>query len=265
MKLARTICCTMILAIAFGANAAQDGQTPDIRSAVEDLGDGYVRLTFEARDGVCGDGWNSISFNGSHYHTSRYDDDWERDCDEGPVRVLMKVRDGEVIRIKTRVGGRWRSNRDGDLDLGVVPPQTAADFLLDIAETSRGEVAEDAILPAILARDVEVWPRLLEIARNDRIGSGVCKSAVFWLGQLAGEKITEGLVDLVEDDDEDMEVRETAVFALSQRDGRRNALQLMEIAKSNPHPRLRKQALFWLAQSDEPEALDFIEKILLGD
>jgi hypothetical protein len=259
------VCCTVLIAIASVASAAQDARTPDIRSAIDDLGDGYVRMTFEARDGVCGDGWNSISFNGSHFHSSRHDDDWERDCDEGPVRVLMKVRDGEVIRIKTRVGGRWRSNRDGDLDIGVVEPQAAADFLLDIAESSRGEVAEDAILPALLARDVVVWPRLMEIARNDDRPTDVRKSAVFWLGQLAGEKVTEGLVDLVQDDDEDMEVRETAVFALSQRDGRRNTRQLMEIAQTNPHPQLRKQALFWLAQRDDPEVLDYIEQILLGD
>lgn len=257
------ICFAIICATALAAQAAGDG---DIRSAIDKIESGYVRMTFEARDGVCGNGWNSISFGDNSIHISHHDDEfWDRDCDEGPVRVLMKVRDGEVIRIKTRVGGRWRSNRDGDLDLGVVPPQQAVDFLLDLAATSRREAAEDAVMPAVLARDVEVWPRLLEIARQDERPTDVQKSAVFWLGQLAGEKVTEGLVSLVGDDDADMDVRETAVFALSQRDGRRNTRQLVTIAKTNPHPQIRKQALFWLAQRDDPEALDYIEQILLSD
>ena len=254
-------CCITICLVA--VTAVADGG--DIRSAVEELGNGYVRMTYEARDGVCGDGWNSISFNGSSFHSSHgRDDDWERDCDEGPVRVVMKVRDGEVIRIKTRVGGKWRDNTDGDLDLGVVPGQDAADFLLDLAGTSRRSVAEDTILPAILARDAVVWPRLLEIAREDDLDADVRRSAVFWLGQLAGEKAVEGLVALVDDDDEDMEVREMAVFALSQREGRVNTVRLVAIAKTNPHPQIRKHALFWLAQRDDPEVLDIFEEILLG-
>jgi hypothetical protein len=58
---------------------------------------------------------------------------------------------------------------------------------------------------------------------------------------------------------------ETAVLALSQ--GRRHKYveYLTEIARANPHPQLRRQAMFWLAQRDEPEVLDFFEEILLGE
>lgn len=255
------VSCAWIGVVVAGASAL----AADIGSAVGDLGNGYVRMTFEARDGVCGDGWNSISIDGSRYISGPHGDRWERDCDEGPVRVLLKVRDGEVVRIKTRVGGRWRSGHDEDLDLGVVPAADAAAFLLDVAWTSRREAAEDAILPAVLARDVVVWPRLLEIARAENRPSDVRQSAVFWLGQLAGDKVTEGLVALVDDDDEDLEVRETAVFVLSQREGRENMRRLVTIATTHPHPEIRKQALFWLAQWDDPEVIDIFEEILLGD
>ncbi|MGD8413415.1 MAG: HEAT repeat domain-containing protein [Candidatus Latescibacterota bacterium] len=239
-----------------------------IEDAVENMDEGTVRMTFAARDGVCGNGRSSISFDGGHSWQTHHwdgDDDWERDCDEGPVRVVMKVRDGEVIRLKTRVGGRWRSDGEGVVDLGEVAPGDAADFLLGIAGRSRQPAAEDALLPAVLARDAVVWRRVLDIARDrDRPGD-VRETAVFWLGQLAGEKACDGLAQIVEDDDEDMEVREAAIFALSQGDGKRNADYLMRIARTNRHPQLRKSAIFWLAQCDDPEVLDFFEEILLGN
>ena len=251
---------TGILAVATHALGSQIGD------AVRGMDEGTVRMTFAARDGVCGDGGNSISFDTGHsWHTHHWsDDEWERDCDEGPVRVSIRVRDGEVVRLKTRVGGSWRPAGEGVVDLGEVPPQEAVDFLLGVAERSRRSVAEDAIMPAVIARDVVVWPRILEIARDDDRPGDVRESAVFWLGQLAGDKVTEGLTSIVDDDDEDMDVREAAVFALSQMDDRESTDSLMKIARSNRHPELRKSAMFWLAQSDDPEVLDFFEEILLG-
>lgn len=238
-----------------------------IEDAVKKMDEGTVRVTFAAREGVCGDGGSSISIDAGHsWHGHHYrGEDWERDCDTGPVRLSVRVRGGEVVRLKTRVGGQWASAGENVVDLGEVSPQDAADFLLGVAGRSRREVAEDAILPAIIARDVVVWPRVLEIARNDDRPEDVRETAVFWLGQLAGEKVIEGLESIVADDDEDLEVREAAIFALSQGDTETSAHSLMKIARSNRHPELRKTAMFWLAQRDEPEVLDFFEEILVDD
>ncbi len=238
-----------------------------IDDAVEKMDEGTILLQFEARDGVCGDGRSSISLGGegTWYVSDGHYDGWERDCDEGPVRVSMRIRDGRVVRVKTRVGGTPRSAGDSVVDLGEVPPEAAVDFFLGLARNARASVAEDAILPAILARDVVVWPRVLEIARDDDRPEDVRESSVFWLGQLAGDKATEGLKSIVDDDDEDMEIREAAVFALSQGNSRKSAGYLMEIARSNRHPEIRRNAMFWLAQRDDPEVLDFFEEILLGD
>lgn len=261
----RTMLICLVLLIGAPAVMAADG--PEIAKRIAEWNDGTVRMTFASRDGVCGDGRGSISFDGSRFHSHCGDNDWgwERDCDEGPVRVSLKVRDGEVVRIKTRVGGRWRETDGELLDLGEVTPQDAADFLLDLAKDARGSVAEDAILPAILARDVVVWPGIMEVARDDSRPDDVRRSAIFWLGQLAGDKATESLVKLVEDDDEDLEVREAAVFALSQGREKASMRYLIEIARTNRHPQLREHALFWLAQRDDPEVLDLFEQILLDN
>ena len=37
---------------------------------------------------------------------------------------------------------------------------------------------------------------------------------------------------------------------------------LINVARNNPNPAVRKQAMFWLGQSKDPRALKFFEEIL---
>jgi hypothetical protein len=39
---------------------------------------------------------------------------------------------------------------------------------------------------------------------------------------------------------------------------------LINVAKTNKNPAVRKQAIFWLGQSKDPRALDYLEEILFG-
>jgi HEAT repeat protein len=176
----------------------------------------------------------------------------------------MRLDGGMIQDIDTEVGGSWRERSGAITDLGVVPPEEAADYLLTLAESSGDEAAEDAIFPATIARGVETWPRLLQIARNDDAREDVRTQAVFWLGQQASQRATEGLVSIIEDEDE-LEVRETAVFALSQRDEEMAVDALIRIAREHREPQLRKQAIFWLGQrAEDPRVLTLFEEILTG-
>jgi hypothetical protein len=38
--------------------------------------------------------------------------------------------------------------------------------------------------------------------------------------------------------------------------------KLIEVATTNRNPEVRKQAMFWLGQSNDPRALAFFEKVL---
>ncbi len=258
-----TIACTVLLSALLLAGAATAGL---IEREIADLEDGTLRIEFASREGVCGDGGNFISLDGDRHFCGDWtnDDDWKEDCIEGPVRVTMRLRDGDVTRIKTSVGHDPDRTVKGSF-LSDVDPEVAVRFLLRVARTARESVAEDAIFPCTLARDVEVWPELMEIARDDGVNGEVREQAVFWMGQAAGEKVTRGLARLVDDDDEDLEVREAAVFGLSQRDSDEAVPALMDIALENKHPQLREVALFWLGQHDDPRVLDLFEEILLGD
>lgn len=85
---------------------------------------------------------------------------------------------------------------------------------------------------------------------------------MFWVGQAAGDAITANLSSLVDEDNVDREVRESAVFALSQQRNGVAVPALIQIARTNRDPKIRKSAMFWLGESKDPRALALFEEIL---
>jgi hypothetical protein len=236
-----------------------------IADAVEDLGDGKVRMSFASRPGVCGDGYHSISMDGGRgWHMRRgHSDDWDVECEHGPVRVVLRVRDRGVTDVDTYVGGRWREPGSSTVDLGTVPVRQATDYLLSLARRAGDDAGQEAIFPTLLADSVTVWPELLDMARDGSLRRDTRRSAVFWLGQTAAEAATEGLTGIVYDDEAELEIRKMAIFALSQRPADEGVPALIEVVRTTHDPALVKNALFWLGQSDDPRAIELFEEILL--
>jgi len=243
------------LAVLLGAVPA-GAVAQSLAARVGAVRDGRVHFSFAARPGVCGNGRNISMSSGSG--------DWESDCEPGPVRISMERSGGALVRIRTYVGGRWRPGVDAVTDLGTVPAAEAAQYLLDVARHGEGHPGSDAILGAALGDSVNVWPDLLDIARSPGVPTATKKSAVFWLGQAAGEAAVQGLTGLATESDQDEQVKESAIFALSQLHHGAGVEPLITIARSNADPRLRKKALFWLGQSGDPRALALFEELLTG-
>lgn len=224
-------------------------------------------MTFAARPGICGDG-NSIRHDNGRGSSScgnrseSRDIEWDSDCSMGPARVVVDRRNGEIADLRFYVGGRWRPATEGVVDLGTVPAREAADYLISIAQTEKGSMGSKAIFPATIADSATVWPALIKVARNPELPRNTRTQSVFWLGQAAGDAATRGLNDLVGDNDVDREVREQAVFALSQRPREEGIPALIAVARTNKDPEIRKKALFWLGQSNDPRALDLFEELL---
>jgi len=240
-----------------------------IADAVSKKSDGQVRFSFTLRDGVCGYGSNISTFSrregrpnarNSGSRSSR-DVEYDVDCEPGPGRVVLDVDRGEVSSMRFYVGGRWRQNSDAT-DLGMVNTQRAADYLLNLAQTSNGKAGREAVFPLTVVDSITVWPSLIKLARDDTRPRETRKNAVFWLGQAAEEPATRGLDDLVGEAALDKEVRESAIFALSQRPKEEGVPALIRVVKTNKDPDMRKKALFWLGQSGDPRALDLIEELL---
>jgi HEAT repeat protein len=125
-----------------------------------------------------------------------------------------------------------------------------------------GELEGDPVLPATLADSVTIWPSLLRLARDPRLPLERRRTAVFWLSQAAEAAAGTALDSVVSDPTGDREVRKQAVFALAQRAPNQGVPRLIHIVRNNPDPELRRAALFWLGQSEDPRALDLFEEIL---
>ena len=258
-----------MIALALAALALVQQQSLERR--VANAPDGTIRFSYAAKPGVYGNGRNMISWDCKdgnchnrqvdNYHADGERDDWDTPCDSGPVRIALTKRGGRISDLRVYVGGQWRTTTTAT-DLGVVGTKDATSYLLGLAMRDDSRAAEKAIFPAVLADSVTLWPDLLKLARKADVSRKVRRSAVFWLGQAAGDAATRGLTDLVDDGAADREVRETAVFALSQRPRDEGVPALIRIARQNPDPELRRKAIFWLGQSDDPRALSLFEELL---
>jgi hypothetical protein len=254
----------LTLALALTSASGLGAQT--LADRVTRAANGTIRLSFATRPEICGRG-GSIS-RGHSYRTSWGDDNWNRDvewdngCDYGPGRLVLEKRDGEIVALRFTVGGRWRPSTAGVTDLGTVPAKDAADYLVRMAETLPGKAGRDAIFPATTADSAVIWPQLVKLARNDERPRETRKQAVFWLGQAAGEAATAGLDSLTQDSSIDRDVQKQVVFALSQRPKDEGIPILIRVAKSHRDPEVRRDAMFWLGQSNDPRAIALFEEVL---
>ena len=146
--------------------------------------------------------------------------------------------------------------------LGAARGEEAWPTLVSLVNDSPDKAIRDR---AVFAAYVSGQPRAVDLligaARNDA-SKQVRRSALMWLGQLAGELAIAAIQDAL--DDPDTEIKRHAVFALSQLPADRGVPLLIAIVRENPNPEVRKQALFWLGQTGDERALALIEELLLG-
>ena len=100
---------------------------------------------------------------------------------------------------------------------------------------------------------------LIPIAKNDA-SSHLRGQALFWLAQKAAKQAGPTIRGAL-DSDPGLKVKDKAVFALSQL--REEGVPLLiDVARNNRSPEIRKKAIFWLGQSKDPRALKFFEELL---
>jgi HEAT repeat protein len=81
------------------------------------------------------------------------------------------------------------------------------------------------------------------------------------MGQIGGRKEAEQITDAIENDPE-TEVKKRAVFSLAQMKNGEGVPLLINVAKTNRNPAVRKEAVRWLGMTNDPRALDFLEQLL---
>ena len=97
---------------------------------------------------------------------------------------------------------------------------------------------------------------LIERARDRSESIESRKKAIFWAGQRHATP-TRDLVDFYRTTSEG-ELREHALFVLSQREDDAALNELLRIAREDSDKRMRGRAMFWLAQKDDPRVAKLI-------
>jgi HEAT repeat protein len=145
----------------------------------------------------------------------------------------------------------WIGQNDG--------PETAA-FLRSLYGRLKSQELKKKVLFSLSQMGGEENGRwLLSIARDTAQGIDMRKQALFWAGQ-GGVSLSE--LTKLYGSVSDTQIREQLIFVYSQRDEREALDKLIEIAKRDPNPDLRKRALFWLGQSDDSLAVRALQDII---
>jgi len=232
---------------------------------------GSVGFQFETRANVCGNGtsidvsndssagWSTRrNRSGIHMGRGRSDDSW---CEIGPARVVLQHTGATVTDVLVTVGGPRAS---GDTDLGTIPPAEAARYLLAVAPRLAGRSGDNAVMGAAIADAPSSWRRMLQIARTADASESSRKASLFWVSQEASALATAGLTDVAMDDANVRAVRSDALFYLAQRRNGEGIPSLIKVVRESKSVQLRKDAIFHLAQSGDPRALDLFEEMLSG-
>lgn len=133
-------------------------------------------------------------------------------------------------------------------------------FLRSLFKQVRDQGSKDKIIFAISqieSPESQRW--LLEIAGDRNETVQVRKQSLFWAGQMKGSP--QEFFSLYETFS-DPEMKEHLIFTYSQNQSRAAVDKLMQIARTEPNPELRKKAVFWLGQSNDPRVPDFLGSLL---
>lgn len=110
------------------------------------------------------------------------------------------------------------------------------------------------------AEEEDAVPWLIEVSRDASLPSELRGRALFWAGETGAAAAPELLA--LWDRVDDPEIRQQLLFVYSQMESPAAVDRLFEIARSEADVELRKRALFWLGQSDDPRAAAFIERMV---
>lgn len=251
------------LATLFGAQLGAQSLEQRIANAREPR----VQFTFAARPDVCGNGRSFIQMSGNQWYGSWSDGDRRELCVAGPVRVVLDRADRQIVSLSTYVGP-VPDTLTGVSDLGRVHAAEAADYLFQLALRGEGRVSRDAILPAVIADSVDGTPRLLAIARNQEAARETRRSAISWLSRPTDARdralpgITDALLSIAKDEDDNQSVRQQALRSLARLEHGAGMTPLMALARDAQRGWLAREALSALAGSGDLRARSYLRDLI---
>jgi hypothetical protein len=196
----------------------------------------------------------------------------ECDLDAGglPFIWLTGVNAGDSVKLlegiaKDNAGTAREQNRRADSAVSAIAMHAdpAAEQALEdlLAASQPDELRRRAVFGLSQRNNPQALNVLVGVAHNDK-SPHLRGQALFWLAQRAGQKVAESAINDAIANDPETEVKKKAVFALTQMPSGQGVPLLIQVARTNRNPEVRKQAMFWLGQSKDERALAFIEEVL---
>ena len=147
------------------------------------------------------------------------------------------------------------------VQMGQLRGRRGFEVLRGMVQDEKNErVRESAVQGLAFSREPGAIDIVFAVAKGDP-SARLRGEALSWLAREAGRKATGAIQNSLESDPE-LSVKKKAVFALSQLPREDGVPLLINVAKSNKDPEIRKQAMHWLGQSRDPRALSFFEEVL---
>ncbi len=147
--------------------------------------------------------------------------------------------------------------------LGQYGDAKSLSYLKEIfAKAKESGIKKQIVFALQLSKQKDAVEELIRIAKTEP-NQDIRKNAIFWLGQKASVESVKALKDIVDGPEEEIKLKEQAVFAISQLPKEKSVPMLIDIAKTNKNASVRKRAIFWLGQTGDDSALKFFEEILL--
>lgn len=123
------------------------------------------------------------------------------------------------------------------------------------------DVRDRALQSLSQSKDPGGVARVIEAARSDK-DPHLRGQALQWLAQRAASQVAKNTITNAITNDPDASVREKAVNAIGQLPNGEGVPILIDLAKNNHDPAVRKRAMTMLGQSKDPRALDYFAQVL---
>jgi len=173
----------------------------------------------------------------------------QRSDDERAIEVLKSYAE------RTDIPGELRAH--AIFWISQNPDSGGAEYLMELyPRLDDEELKERTIFGISQSPSPEGRAWLLERARDASESIEIRKTSVFWVGQMGGLRAAD-LEDLYTTLD-DVEMKEQVIFVASQSSESEAVDFLMEVARSEQDGELRKRAIFWLGQTNDPRVPAFL-------
>ena len=137
------------------------------------------------------------------------------------------------------------------------------DFFRSLYKSTRSSNVHGQIVQAVVGlRTPEATQWLIDMAKDKTMDAESRKNAIYWAGQQRSVDM-EQLNTIYEQARGDNEVQNQVIYVFSQRKESTAVDKLMAIAKTDQNIEMRKTALYWLGQKNDPRVKQFIQDLIM--